>query len=532
MAANKSRESGRATIQLVARYRSPAAFEFVTEECLDVSAGGMFIRADQPAPVGTLLKLECETNPGNGDIVRAVARVVWIREAASEGPTGMGVKFVKLETGSEAALERLLSQLQPTLDPSGAKLRGSVPPGSSNSVWPAARTSSRPAPPPERRPAPSSIPPVPPPGRNDAVEATSPVATATDSAPVSNDMSSDTGLAEAAHPGSEAAAYEPSASAPSLEDAENGSDSDAIAAELAEDETADEDSVNELAGEVVVATDQPPGDDQLNEPAAEDMAQAALMTTVDDAELSTNTSHEPDSEAQDLNPVAAAPSAASEELTPVAMVPARQIDAQYAESHRPEPALPFQPATMVSAEALTPDRPRQVYENSKEETTVAATRGLSSVWLALAAVVLLGGAIALKMDRHPSSTPAATTSSAPAATPEATQAPQQPERGANLPGANGIPAATEEANAAAATTAGGPYLLEVETQPAGAEVQIGDQRVTSPARVQLSAVAEPLRVRAVLAGHNPKATLIEAEMFVDRDGQLYKKVTLQLTKSP
>ena len=45
MGAKKSRKSPRAQVSLVARYRSPTAFEFVHEECFDLSAGGMFIKS-------------------------------------------------------------------------------------------------------------------------------------------------------------------------------------------------------------------------------------------------------------------------------------------------------------------------------------------------------------------------------------------------------------------------------------------------------------------------------------------------------
>ena len=38
-APKKSRKSPRAQVSLVARYRSPTAFEFVQEECFDLSLG-------------------------------------------------------------------------------------------------------------------------------------------------------------------------------------------------------------------------------------------------------------------------------------------------------------------------------------------------------------------------------------------------------------------------------------------------------------------------------------------------------------
>jgi hypothetical protein len=73
----------------------------------------MFILSAAPAPAGTLLKLECETDSGNTEAkIRGVARVVWLRRESSEhGPSGMGVKFVKLEAGSRELIEEIVARL-------------------------------------------------------------------------------------------------------------------------------------------------------------------------------------------------------------------------------------------------------------------------------------------------------------------------------------------------------------------------------------------------------------------------------------
>jgi PilZ domain len=110
---NKSRKDMRAVVSLVARYRSPTTFEYANESCSDVSVGGMFIKSAAPAPAGTLLKLECDTDSGNSEAkIRGVARVVWLRREANEhGPSGMGVKFVKLEPGSRELIEEIVARL-------------------------------------------------------------------------------------------------------------------------------------------------------------------------------------------------------------------------------------------------------------------------------------------------------------------------------------------------------------------------------------------------------------------------------------
>jgi len=111
LGSNKSRKDTRAVVSLVARYRSPSTFEYVQEACCDVSVGGMFIQSQDPAPAGTLLKLECGSDHEAAQI-RGVARVVWLRREPNEyGPRGMGVKFVKLEPGSKEAIMRVVQEL-------------------------------------------------------------------------------------------------------------------------------------------------------------------------------------------------------------------------------------------------------------------------------------------------------------------------------------------------------------------------------------------------------------------------------------
>src|SRR5262245_21453543 len=102
----------RAVVSLVARYRSPTTFEYASEVCSEVSVGGMFIKSVAPAPAGTLLKLECESDLSKEAQIRGVARVVWQRRESNEhGPAGMGVKFVKLEAGSRELIESIVQRL-------------------------------------------------------------------------------------------------------------------------------------------------------------------------------------------------------------------------------------------------------------------------------------------------------------------------------------------------------------------------------------------------------------------------------------
>jgi uncharacterized protein (TIGR02266 family) len=108
--ASKSSRAVRASVDLAPRYRTPASFDFVEGRCIDLSEGGMFIAAKLPCESGTLLKFEC-TVDGNDSAVKGVARVVWRRtgDGDRDRPSGMGLKFVKLEPGSPEVITQLVA---------------------------------------------------------------------------------------------------------------------------------------------------------------------------------------------------------------------------------------------------------------------------------------------------------------------------------------------------------------------------------------------------------------------------------------
>jgi hypothetical protein len=108
---SESRKDPRSAVTLVARYRSPTALAFVEEECTNLSRGGMFILSGNPPPAGSLLKLECHASPDEARIA-AVVRVIWIRpEPEGEWPSGLGVKFIKLDAGGAEVIERIIGRV-------------------------------------------------------------------------------------------------------------------------------------------------------------------------------------------------------------------------------------------------------------------------------------------------------------------------------------------------------------------------------------------------------------------------------------
>lgn len=109
---NETRRDPREPIELKLRYKSASVDEFAERESGDLSLGGIFIKSDEPLAIGTLLKFEVQLSDETS-IISGVGRVVWNRppEAAGEGaPTGMGIKFVKMDDASRALLEALIEK--------------------------------------------------------------------------------------------------------------------------------------------------------------------------------------------------------------------------------------------------------------------------------------------------------------------------------------------------------------------------------------------------------------------------------------
>lgn len=80
--------------------------EFINEYVTNISRSGVFIRSDEPLPIGTRVNLrftvindELETIEGLGEVVRVVEK---------GRQKGMGVVFVELSQVSKELIERIL----------------------------------------------------------------------------------------------------------------------------------------------------------------------------------------------------------------------------------------------------------------------------------------------------------------------------------------------------------------------------------------------------------------------------------------
>jgi uncharacterized protein (TIGR02266 family) len=82
--------------------------EFIAEYVTNISRSGVFIKSDDPLPIGTRVNLrftvileELETIEGLGEVVRNVP-------PSADSPGGMGVVFVELGQVSRDLIERIL----------------------------------------------------------------------------------------------------------------------------------------------------------------------------------------------------------------------------------------------------------------------------------------------------------------------------------------------------------------------------------------------------------------------------------------
>ncbi|HMR80369.1 MAG TPA: TIGR02266 family protein, partial [Polyangiaceae bacterium] len=96
---------------MTVRYKSATIDEFIEHHSHDVSRGGMFIKTPSPFPPGTLLKFEVKI-ADDQKVMQGVGRVVWKREppdAGEDEPSGMGVKFIKIDDGSIKVIDQLIT---------------------------------------------------------------------------------------------------------------------------------------------------------------------------------------------------------------------------------------------------------------------------------------------------------------------------------------------------------------------------------------------------------------------------------------
>ena len=79
------------------------AERFIEAQCLNISQGGMFLRVEQPIPIGEVISAEFRL-PDHPQPISTEARVCW---SAREPEPGMGVKFIGLRAIEVWAINQL-----------------------------------------------------------------------------------------------------------------------------------------------------------------------------------------------------------------------------------------------------------------------------------------------------------------------------------------------------------------------------------------------------------------------------------------
>lgn len=82
--------------------------QFIAEYVTNISRSGVFIRSDDPLPVGTRVNLRFSVILDELEIIEGVGEVVRVVAASDGQQAGMGVVFVELTQISKELIERVL----------------------------------------------------------------------------------------------------------------------------------------------------------------------------------------------------------------------------------------------------------------------------------------------------------------------------------------------------------------------------------------------------------------------------------------
>lgn len=84
---------------------------FVSDYLSNLSRTGVFIRSDDPLPIGTRINLRFTVRV-DGEIksIEGLGEVVRLESGAGQQPAGMGVAFLDLTAVSKEIIERILAR--------------------------------------------------------------------------------------------------------------------------------------------------------------------------------------------------------------------------------------------------------------------------------------------------------------------------------------------------------------------------------------------------------------------------------------
>ncbi len=82
--------------------------EFLSEYVTNLSRSGVFVRSDDPLPVGTSVNLKFTIISDDLETIEGVGEVVRVVPKGGAEPSGMGVVFKELSHVSKELIERIL----------------------------------------------------------------------------------------------------------------------------------------------------------------------------------------------------------------------------------------------------------------------------------------------------------------------------------------------------------------------------------------------------------------------------------------
>lgn len=88
---------------------------FFSNHVCNISRGGLFIRSDEPLPLGAEISLVLHL-PGSDRSLFATGRVIWnydVEKKTSRVVAGSGIRFVGMTASDRTALESYLAGLSP-----------------------------------------------------------------------------------------------------------------------------------------------------------------------------------------------------------------------------------------------------------------------------------------------------------------------------------------------------------------------------------------------------------------------------------
>lgn len=87
--------------------------EFISEYVSDISRSGVFIRTDDPLPVGTKVDLKFTVIVDDFETIEGIGEVVRVVLPSESEQCGMGVVFTELASYSQGLIDRLLTRNHP-----------------------------------------------------------------------------------------------------------------------------------------------------------------------------------------------------------------------------------------------------------------------------------------------------------------------------------------------------------------------------------------------------------------------------------